>query len=97
MDIKNAIYALVSQIPKGKVTTYGQIAKTLKLTSPRLVGRILHANTNPQQIPCHRVVFADGKLSVAYVFGGYRKQKEILIAEGVVFKGDKVDLTKSFL
>lgn len=92
MDIEKKVYELVARIPKGKVATYGQIAKYLQIKSPRMVGKILHQNKNPQHIPCHRVVFADGKLSHAYAFGGYEKQKEKLMQEGVLFKGDKVDI-----
>ncbi len=95
MNIREKVYKLVSQIPGGSVTTYGQIAKHLQIKSPRLVGKILHQNKDPQHIPCHRVVFADGRLSRAYAFGGYEKQKEKLLREGVLFKGDKVDIKNS--
>ncbi len=90
IEIKNKVYALVAKIPKGKVMTYGQIAKILKIKSPRLVGRILHQNKDPKNIPCHRVVFADGSLSKNYAFGGMKKQKEILMKEGIKFKNNKV-------
>lgn len=95
MDIEEKVYELVARIPRGNVATYGQIAKYLHVKSPRLVGKILHQNKDPQHIPCHRVVFADGRLSRAYAFGGYEKQKEKLLREGVLFKGDKVDIKNS--
>lgn len=44
------------------------------------------------KIPCHGVVFADGSLSKNYAFGGLKKQKEKLEKEGVIFKGNKVNL-----
>jgi len=89
------IYKVVREIPNGKVTTYGRLAKFLKIRSPRYVGKILHNNPNCNLTPCHRVVFADGKLSHSYAFGGIKKQKEKLKKEGVFFKKNNVDLTKS--
>lgn len=88
---KQLIYNLVSMVPKGKVTTYGLIAKKLKI-SPRLVGRVMHENKDPEKIPCHRVVFSDGSLSKNYAFGGEKKQKEKLVKEGILFNNDLVKL-----
>lgn len=86
------IYKVVSKIPKGKVMTYKQIANTLNLKNPRIVGFALNANKNPQKIPCHRVVSSNGKLT-GYVFGGVEKKREILKKEGVKFiNNDTVDL-----
>ncbi len=87
------VYQLVAKIPLGKVMTYGQIAKVLKIKSPRLVGQILHQNQDSKKIPCHRVVFADGSLSTSYAFGGEIRQKEKLRKEGITFTGDKVNLS----
>ncbi len=78
------IYEEVKKIPKGKVSTYGEIAKKAG-TTPRVVGFALHGNPDPKNIPCHRVVFKDGRLSPGYVFGGIGKQKELLEKEGLVF------------
>ena len=93
---KQRVYDLIACIPKGKVTTYGRIAKKLSLGSPRLVGRILHQNPDPKKYPCHRVVFADGSLASGYAFGGEGVQKKILLEEGVEFNGNKVS-TAHFL
>lgn len=95
LDIKKRIYRLVSLIPKGKVTSYGRIAKKLGIKSPRLVGRILHENTDPKNIPCHRVVHSDGSLAKNYAFGGAPEQNRKLKKEGVILKGIKVDLQLS--
>jgi methylated-DNA-protein-cysteine methyltransferase-like protein len=69
--------------------SYGDVAR-LSGTHPRVVGWALHHNPDPKTIPCHRVVFRDGSLSPAFVFGGANAQKELLEREGVVFNGDKV-------
>jgi methylated-DNA-protein-cysteine methyltransferase-like protein len=49
---------------------------------------------DPENIPCHRVVFKDGSLSKAFLFGGENRQRELLEAEGVKFVGGKVDMRK---
>jgi methylated-DNA-protein-cysteine methyltransferase-like protein len=79
------VYHLVSLIPKGKVLTYGRVAEILSFKSKRLVGRILHQNKNPEKVPCHRVVFANGALSKSYAFGGLKGQYLRLKSEGVEF------------
>ncbi len=93
MDIRQKVLDAVAAIPKGKVATYGQIAKLAGIKSPRAVGQIIHRNTDPDAVPCHRVVFADGSLSPEYAFGGLKKQMEKLKSEGVSFTGQKVVLT----
>lgn len=90
-NLKLKIYRIVSRIPPGKAMTYGQVAK-ITGTSPRAVGRILHQNKDPKNIPCHRVVFSDGSLSKSYAFGGLKKQKERLEKEQVKFFRGKVVL-----
>lgn len=90
------IYEVVKKIPEGKVMTYKQVSLLANVATPRVVGFALHVNKDPQNIPCHRVVFADGSLTPGYAFGGEGVQKEKLVDEGVIFtdKG-KVDLNKS--
>lgn len=83
------IYEEVKKIPRGQITTYGEIAKRVG-TTPKVVGFALHRNPDPKNIPCHRVIFKDGRLSPSYAFGGKEKQKEKLVAEGVKFVTDRV-------
>jgi methylated-DNA-protein-cysteine methyltransferase-like protein len=91
------IYEVVKKIPEGRVASYGQVA-SLAGTFPRVVGFALHTNPDPANIPCHRVVFSDGRLSPGYVFGGEGKQKERLLAEGVEFDPKKGTVSRaSFL
>lgn len=59
---------LVKKVPKGRVTTYGAIAKALEIRNSRLVGWAMHGNKDPS-VPCHRVVFKDGSLAPSYAFG----------------------------
>ena len=81
------VYDIVAQIPEGKVTTYGDIARALGHPgASRAIGRILNRNPNPITTPCHRVIKSDGKLG-GYAFGKIRK-KELLKKEGLCFIGD---------
>ena len=89
--MKEQVYDFVKNIPRGKVATYGQIALFLgNRNYARAVGNILHNNPDPEHIPCHRVVNAQGRLSRSYVFGGIEAQRRLLVSEGVVFKNEQV-------
>lgn len=85
----------MSQIPKGKVATYGQIACAVgSPRSARQVGFALHVNPEPFVIPCHRVVNRFGRLAPAFAFGGEEVQAELLQKEGVEVRVDNtVDLS----
>lgn len=83
------IYMVVSRIPRGKVATYGQIARLAGNPRwSRVVGYALHVNPDPRHIPCHRVVNRFGEVSEAFAFGGENRQIELLKAEGVQFDGN---------
>ena len=93
--MKNKVYEIVSHIPKGKVMTYGQVAKLAgNPKASRAVGNILNQNRDTKKVPCHRVVRSDGAIS-GYAFGGGKVKSEKLKKEGVEFKGKKVDLSVS--
>ena len=91
---KEIVYKITSSIPKGKVLTYGQVAKLAGLTSPRAVGSILHKNPNSEKIPCHRVVNYQGRVAQNFAFGGPKGQIGKLVEEQVVVQDNKVDLEK---
>jgi methylated-DNA-protein-cysteine methyltransferase-like protein len=91
------VYALVEQIPKGKVTTYGAIAEAIGMKrSARMVGQALNAVPEGSGIPAQRVINRIGALSGAHHFGGYDRMRSLLVKEGVTFKGDVVDMAKHF-
>ena len=86
----NRVFGVVQQIPRGKVASYGQIARMIGAPrSARYVGYALRANpapgTDPASIPCHRVVFKDGRMATGFAFGGPVVQQEMLQSEGVGF------------
>jgi methylated-DNA-protein-cysteine methyltransferase-like protein len=86
-NFSNKVYQVVQLVPIGRVVTYGQIAKKLgRSKAAQAVGRILHQNPNPKEIPCHRVINHLGRIAKNYAFGGEIAQKKQLIAEGIEFK-----------
>lgn len=91
MTNKERVFQIVSQIPQGKVATYGQIARMTD-TGPRAVGRYLHKNEDPKTFPCHRVVHSDGSLAGGFAFGGKDEQLRLLESEGVVFQNGRINL-----
>ena len=87
---------MVSSVPKGKVVSYGDVAKAVGAPrASRQVGWALHCNPKPGIIPCHRVVFKDGSLTSGFAFGGREVQKAMLESEGVEVSADfKIDMKK---
>lgn len=89
------IYEVVKRIPRGRVATYGQVAAMAGNPRwARVVGYALHANPDPEHIPCFRVVNRNGEVSKAFAFGGENMQIQLLQADGIDVKDGKVDLSK---
>ncbi len=90
------VYEVVKQIPQGKVATYGMVAMLAgKPHGSQRVGFALHANKDPKNVPCHRVVNRFGKCASGYAFGGESEQQKILEKEGIVFdKNGVIDFNK---
>ena len=87
------IYEAVKKIPRGKVATYGQVAKMAgNKKMARAVGNALHKNPDPEKIPCYRVVNAKGELAGEFAFGGEGAQAKLLQADGIVVVDGRVDL-----
>ncbi|MGA7934622.1 MAG: MGMT family protein [Kovacikia sp.] len=89
MSSYSQIYAIVCQIPHGKVATYGQVAELATLPGrARLVGYALFRVTPDSEIPWHRVVNAKGEISESPVrYGSDHLQRSLLEAEGIQFDG----------
>ena len=89
------VYAYVCSVPRGKVVTYGQVARAVGYPHmSRQVGYALHANPREGEIPCHRVVDRFGGLKDAFAFGGKDEHRRRLESEGIAVSDDyKVDLS----
>ena len=91
-----AVWALTKRIPKGKVATYGQLAKALKKPrAARAVGNALNKNPYAPIVPCHRVVRSSGE--VGGFASGPKKKINLLTKEGVKIINYKVTPLKKFL
>lgn len=85
------VYAAVRKIPCGRVSTYGAVAAMAgSPNAARAVGNILHKNPYFGEVPCHRVVHADGRLAADFAFGGIGVQAQMLEQEGVAVKDGRV-------
>ena len=98
-DFFERVYAVVARIPKGKVTTYGAIARRLGTgRSARMVGWALNKTLEGDRamLPCHRVVNRTGELTGKTWFGG-DIMEQLLRSEGVTIdKQGRVDMTVHF-
>ena len=92
------VYEVVRQIPEGKVTSYGAIAKYLgSPQSSRMVGWAMNAAHSLADVPAHRVVNRKGLLTGKHHFGGGTIMQQLLENEGVQIKEDQIqDLEKHF-
>lgn len=85
-------WELLESIPRGKVTTYREIGRALDTRAYQAIGQAMGANPRLIEVPCHRVVASDGRLS-GYALGVDKKRK-LLISEGVEVNQDYVDLDR---
>lgn len=95
-EMAEMILAVVSQIPYAKVATYGQIARLAGLPRhARLVGRILSHLEEDTDIPWYRVINSQAKISLNKLdSSGQNIQQQKLMQEGILLKGDRVDLKR---
>jgi methylated-DNA-protein-cysteine methyltransferase-like protein len=85
------VYAIVRQIPYGKVTSYGAIAKALGTAkSARMVGWAMNASHNMADVPAHRVVNRSGLLTGKIHFKGTNLMQQLLENEGIVVQDNQI-------
>jgi len=94
IELRHRVLDSLLKIPKGKITTYGELARYHK-TSPRAIASILRANKNPHSYPCYKVVMSSGKI------GGYcgsdpkaiRKKITLLKKDGMEIQKMRIELS----
>ncbi len=92
-SVYDEIYAWVRRVPEGKVATYGQIAGLAGKCSARQVGYAMAALRDGTDVPWHRIINSQGRISLRTGTEGHLLQRILLEAEGIVFSGnDTVDL-----
>ena len=90
-DFYKKVYKVVRNIPFGRVTTYGAIAKFIwSPSSSRVVGWALNSSHNDSSIPAHRVVNRNGLLTGKHNFFGHDLMKQLLQNEGIDVIDDQV-------
>ena len=87
---------LLRKIPKGKVTTYGILAKVTR-SSPRAIGQVMRHNELPELYPCYKVVASNGKIhGYSGCLKGAKVEKKIhlLRKDGIEINDGKINLSK---
>ncbi len=97
LNFSDKVYSLVSKVPKGKVVTYGQIAKKLSSKAYRAVGTAMNKNPYADakgeiKVCCHRVINSDGK--IGGFASGTKNKIKMLKAEGIEIINGKINLKK---
>ena len=90
------VYKVAAQIPEGRVTSYGAIAKYLGAAkSARMVGWAMNASKNREDVPAHRVVNRKGVLTGKHHFAGTHLMQQLLESEGIKVEDDQIQDFKS--
>lgn len=93
-DFSKKVIALIQKIPKGNVATYGQIAKLAgKPQGSRGVAWILNSSSEAHKLPWQRVLNSKGTISFPVGSASFKKQKKLLMGEGIEFdKNNAIDM-----
>ena len=90
MSFTTQIYDLLRQVPKGKITTYKALAEALNTKAYQAVGNAMNKNPYAPEVPCHRVVKANGE--IGGFASGTKKKIEMLKKEGIIIENGKIYL-----
>ena len=91
LDFYKQVYSIVREIPYGRVTSYGAIAKSIGMPkSSRMVGYAMNASHDMPDVPAHRVVNRNGLLTGRMHFATSDQMEELLIKEGTLIKENQV-------
>lgn len=89
MGFNDKCYNLLKKVPKGKVVTYGEIARTLHCRAYRAVGRAMNKNHN-KKVHCYKVVRSNGAIGGFNL--GEKEKIRLLRKEGIIIKNKRVDM-----
>ena len=89
------VWQVVEGIPRGHVLTYGEVARLAGMRrAARRVGQAMRRAPKDMNLPWHRVVNAQGRISFPPDSHGFQRQRDLLEGEGVVFLNGKIDLDR---
>ena len=94
MNFSEKVYKVISRIPRGKISTYKEVAKVLNCKAYRAVGNALNKNPYAPRAPCHRIINSNGR--VGGFASGVKAKIKILEKEGIIIKNNKIDLPRYF-
>jgi methylated-DNA-protein-cysteine methyltransferase-like protein len=90
-----SVWKVVAEIPSGHVLTYGEVARLSGMPrAARRVSQALRRAPAGVNLPWHRVINAQGKISIPEDSSGWQKQKDLLESEGLIFLNGKIDLER---
>ena len=94
-DFVRSVWKVVGGIPRGHVLTYGEVARLAgRPNGARHVSQAMRLAPTKQKLPWHRVINAQGRIAIPEDSAGYKRQKDLLEDEGVVFLNGKIDLNR---
>jgi len=91
---QHTIYEALKKVPKGRVTTYKELAHAVHSKAYRAVGSAMRKNPFAPMVPCHRVINADGSVGNFSGKGGVKGKIAFLRKEGICVIQSKIDLKK---
>jgi len=90
---RDRIYSVLNAIPRGQVSSYGEVAAYAQLPNgARLVGRLLGQLPKDTTLPWHRVLKANGKISFPHESAAFHRQKQLLETEDVIVTNGRINL-----
>jgi len=93
-EFNERVYSLLKRVPRGKVTTYKELAAALGSRAYRAVGTAMRVNRDPVRIPCYRVVRSDGRIGEYSAHGGAKRKAALLGDDRIEIKNGKIDLRR---
>jgi len=94
MEISQKVYSNLRKVPKGKVTTYKELAKSINSKAYRYMGYLMKHNKDSINIPCYKVINSDGSIGNYSGNGGIKTKIKLLKKDGIKIKNKKIDLKK---
>jgi methylated-DNA-[protein]-cysteine S-methyltransferase len=88
------VYAALKKVPKGKVTTYKELARAVGTHAYRAVGTAMKKNKDPIHIHCYKVIRSDGSIGAYSALGGTVRKAALLKSDGIEKKDGKIDLRR---
>ena len=93
-SFQDKIYEALKKVPKGKVTTYQELAHAIGSRAYRAVGSAMRKNPFAPKVPCQRVINADGSIGNFSGKDGIKGKIKMLRKEGITITNNKIDLKK---